>query len=204
MVLYFPTEDATDTDFYGEELAELSKSAAVFVKFPYTADREKSPWAEESIVPISKMLSDNPAREYGVSAKGGEIRVCDWFGNDYVKLSADVKADALKTAIDGVAKKASDANDKLAKDFAKAQAAFDKGDRKGAVKTLLKNFETGKVGLAGQQDSIRLYNEIMDAVRAEIEAHAEAGETDKIKAIAKDLKGTDAEKAAEEALGKKS
>lgn len=200
LIIYFPGENADDSAFYGEELANFSKSSALFVKVPYTADREKSPWAEASVVPTSPLLSDNPSRDYGVKVGVATVIVADWFGNEYFRTDNKATIDSLRGMVRKVADKMDAENKKLQKNLDKAVQANEKADRKTALKHLLANFKDGKVGLEAQEASIRLYHEIMDAARAEIDAMVSAGNKDGLKGMAKDLKGTDAEKAAQEAL----
>jgi hypothetical protein len=199
-VLYFPNEADSDFTMYGEDLAEISKTEAMFVKVPYTADREKSPWAETSVVPTSKLLSDNPSREYNVAVGKAAVLVCDWFGNEYFRTDEKVKADKLKAMINKVSDLVEDANKKLQKNLEKAQQAVEKDDSKNALKTLLKNFGEGVVGLEAQEASVRLYHEIMDKFREQKDALVEKGDVNGLKELAKVVKKTDMEKEVDEAI----
>jgi hypothetical protein len=200
LVIYFPEENSTDADFSSKELAELSKTDAVFVKIPYTADREASPWAEESAVPTSKLLSDNPSREYDVKVGSSTVIVADSYGNEYYRLSKEPKADQLKAYIDRVKDQAEKATEKLQKNLDKAKAYLDKEDRKNAVKYLLKNFDEDVVGLDPQEESIRMYHDILDAARSELATMVEKKDADGIKNLAKEFKKTDMEDEIDEAL----
>lgn len=199
-MLYFPNEADSDFTMYGEDLAEISKTEAMFVKVPYTADREKSPWAETSVVPTSKLLSDNPSREYNVAVGKAAVLVCDWFGNEYFRTDEKVKADKLKAMINKVSDLVEDANKKLQKNLEKAQQAVEKDDSKNALKTLLKNFGEGVVGLEAQEASVRLYHEIMDKFREQKDALVEKGDVNGLKELAKVVKKTDMEKEVDEAI----
>lgn len=202
IIIYFPSENADDSEFYGKEIADLSKTDAVFIKMPYSADREASPYAIESAVPTSKLLSDNPARDYNVAVGKATVVVCDWFGNEFFRTEPSVKADKLSTMLKDVKDKVEDVDAKLQKNLDKAQAYVDASDRKNAIKLLLKNFSEGVVGVNAQEGSIRLYHEVMDNVRAEIaELEAERDVTG-LKALAKEVKKTDTEKDVEAALAK--
>jgi hypothetical protein len=200
IVLYFPSEGATDHEFHGKDLAAISQTDAVFMKMPFTADREASPWATDSIVPASKLLSDNPARDYNVPVGKATVVVCDWFGNEYFRTDAKVKAPALKTMIDKVAKQVEDMDKKLQKNLEKANEMVAKADRKGALKLLVRNFNEGVVGIGAQEESIRTYHAIMDEVRSEVAKAASDGDTATLKALARDFKKTDVEKEISEAL----
>ncbi|MCB9894817.1 MAG: hypothetical protein H6839_10225 [Planctomycetes bacterium] len=202
IIVYFPSENANDSEFYGEELAELSKADALFIKMPYTADREASPWAEESVVPTSKLLSDNPARDFNVAGGKATVLVCDWYGNECFRTDVKIKADKLSAMIGKVKEQVDDANEKLQKNLDKAQEYVDASDRKNAIKYLLKNFKDGLVGLSAQEDTIRLYHQVMDDARAEVAKLTEAKDSEALKALAKEFKKTDVEKDIDEALSK--
>ncbi|MCB9894816.1 MAG: hypothetical protein H6839_10220 [Planctomycetes bacterium] len=199
-MLYFPDENDSEWELYGEDFAELSKMDAMFMKIAYTADREVSPWAEESVVPTSKLLSDNPSREYNVAVGKPAVLVCDWYGNEYFRTDNKVRADKLKLMIAKVADLVDDANKKLQKNLDKAQAAADKENSKDAIKELLKNFKEGVVGLEAQEGSIRLYHEIMDGIRAKKDELVEKGDVDGLKELGKIVKKTELEKEIDEAM----
>lgn len=146
LIIYFPGENADDSAFYGEELANFSKNNALFVKVPYTADREKSPWASASVVPTSPLLSDNPSRDYGVKVGVATVIVADWFGNEYFRTDNKATVDSLRGLVRKVADKMDAENKKLQKNLDKAVQANEKADRKAALKHLLANFKDGKVG----------------------------------------------------------
>jgi len=200
IVVYFPSEGAADTEFYGEEVAELSKLDAMFIKMNYYADREASPWAEKSAVPTSKLLSDNPAREYDIPVGKAAVLVCDWYGNEYYRSGVDVDAKKLSALISKVKDEVQDAGDKLQKNLDKAKESLDKEDRKNALKYLLKNFKEDVVGLGPQEDSIRMYHEILDAARTELATMVEKKDADGIKALAKEFKKTDIESEIDDAM----
>ena len=199
-MIYFAEENATDADFSGKDLAELSKTDAVFVKIAFTEDREVSPWAEESVVPTSKLLSDNPSRDYDVPVGRTTIIVADSYGNEYYRLSKTPKGDQLKAYISKVNDQSEKASEKLQKNLDKAKDYLDKQDRKNAVKYLLKNFGEGVVGLTPQEESVRMYHEILDAARSELATMVENKDADGIKNLAKELKKTDMESEIDDAL----
>jgi hypothetical protein len=200
IVVYFPDEVDGDFVLYGDDFSELSKTDAMFIKIPYTDNREVDPWAETSVVPTSKLLSSNPSLAYNVPVGKATVVVCDWFGNEYLRTDTKVRADKLKEMIGKVAGLAEDANKKLQKNLDKAQAAKDKEKTKDAIKSLLSNFEDGYVGLEAQEGSIRLYHEIMDGIRAKKDELVEKGDLEGLKALAKDVKKTEVEKEIDEAM----
>ena len=200
-MIFFPEENSTDADFADKELADLSKSDAVFISVPFTEDREESPWAEESVVPTSKILSDNPSREYEVRVGQLTIIVADSHGNEYYRLTKVPKANQLENYLKKVSKEVEDANEKLQKNLDKARASLEeKSDRKGAIKSLLKNFKEDVVGLEAQEESIRMYHDILDAARSELAELKEAGDAEGLKALKKELDKTDLESEIDEAL----
>jgi hypothetical protein len=198
--VYFPDEADSEFELYGDDFAEVSKTDGMFIKIPYTDDREVSPWAEESVVPTSKLLSDNPSREYKVEVGKATVVVCDWFGNEYFRTDNRVKADKLKEMLIKVADLADASNKKLQKNLDKATQANEKANTKDALKNLMKNFEEGVVGLEAQEASIRLYHEIMDGLRTQKDALVEKGDMEGLKELAKLAKKTDVEKEIDEAM----
>lgn len=192
VVVYFPDENDSDFELYGDEFAELSKSEAVFIKVPYTDDREESPWAEESEVPTSRLLSDNPAREYGVRVGSATVIVCDWHGNEYFRTDNKVRANKLEAMLNRVPGMAEKANDSLKRNFERADKEKQNGDVKKSLRYLLKNFDDGEgpVGLSAQEDSIRLYHEIMDESREKINELKEARNIDGLSDLLKDFRRT--------------
>lgn len=202
LVIYFPDERDSDFELYGEDFAELSKSNAVFVKIPYTEDRAESPWEEKSIIPTSKLLSDNPSREYDVRVGKATVLICDWHGNEYFRTDNRVRANKLEAMVVRVEKDAEKANDKLQRNYDKAKEEYDDGDTRKALRYLLKNFDDGEgpVGLPAQEESIRLYHEIADDARTKIDKLKEARDSDGLKDLAKEFKRTPVEKEIEEAI----
>lgn len=199
-MIWFPAENESDAEFSGKEIAELSKTSALFLKVPYTADREKSPWATESAVPVSKLLSDNPAREYEVKVGQSTILVTDSYGNEHNRMTAAPNHKSLQAMIDKVKEKSDKDNSKLQKNYDKAKTAHEKGDRKGALSAINSNFKTGLVGLAAQEETIRLYHTIMDEARAQMKELADKKDVDGLKGLAKEMRKTDVEKEINEAI----
>jgi hypothetical protein len=204
-VLFFQGEGEQYGDFYvyGEELKKLSEENAVFVRIPFTANRDKAP-DTGSPVPASKLLGDNPARDYGVPVGRAMFIVTDWHGNDMGKIDRKPSVNDLKALIDAVPGKVESLSKKLQKNYDAAKTAWDKQDRGAALSKIGSNFKEGIVGLEPQVSTISLYNEIMDSLRAKLAEMIEKGDIDGIKGLAKDrnLRGTALAKEAEEALKK--
>lgn len=194
ILIYFAGEKENDFTVYGEEIKELSQNECVFIKVAYDPDREADPFADESAVPVSKLLGDNPAREYKVKADGKGIMIlCDWFGNEQYRLSIKTKAPMLKGMISKIEDRVEKEEKSLRKNLDKAKVSMEKEDRKNAIKALLKNFKDGVVGLDAQDESIELYHEIMDAARDEMAELVADGDTAGLKKLASEMKKTDVE-----------
>ena len=203
IVIYFPNEeDDNEASFSGTELAELSESDALFIRFIATTDREPNAWPADTRVPQNRLMSDNPARDFEVPAGKSIVLLCDWFGNEVQRFSTTPAASTLKAAVGKVADKVEDNNKKLQKNHDAAKASLEAGNRAEALKSIKKNFKDGLVGLDAQVQTIDLYNSIVDA--AKIEAAELAGASDKagLQKLLKEMKETDAEKAIQEELDK--
>lgn len=200
LVIYFPSEGATDAEFSGVDIARLSQNNAVFIKVPFTTDREKSPWLEETVVPTSRLLSDNPSRDYKVPVGKATVIVADAWGNEYYRTTSIPTVTQLRGWLVKVSDRVEKENAKLAKNLEKAREAVQNSNRKDAVKLLLTNFKDGVVGLEAQEESIRLYHEIMDATRTEVSELKAAGNKTGLQALLKDFKKTDVEKEIDEAI----
>jgi hypothetical protein len=172
----------------------------MFIKITYTEDREKSPWAEDSVVPSSKILSDNPSREYKIEVGKMTVVIADSYGNEYSRITKQPKATELQGYIKKVKENVEKTSEKLQKNLDKANEALAAKDRKGALKLLLKNFGEGVVGLTPQEESIRAYHEILDAGRTELAELTEKGDAAAMKALAKEFDKTDLEKEINEAI----
>ncbi|MBK9973208.1 MAG: hypothetical protein IPP14_00265 [Planctomycetes bacterium] len=204
IVLFFQGEGAEYGDFYvyGDDYAALARENAVFLRIPYNENRDKAP-DTDSPVPVSKLLSDNPARDYKVAVGKPLFVVADWHGNEYFRSDRKPSAAELKTMIDKVPSKVEDTNKKLQKNLDAAKAALDKTGRAAALKIIVgKNFKEDVVGLDAQESTIRLYYEILDAARTKIAELQEKGDVDGLKGMTKEMKGTEVAKEADEATKK--
>ncbi len=200
IILYFADEADSDFAVYGDEVTTLSKENAVFIKFAHNADREKSPWAADSVIPVNKLLTDNPAREYNVPVGKATMIVCDWHGNEYFRPNSHNNADQIKRFLEQVTDRVDRANKGLEKDLKKAQKYHEKKDVRRTIKYLKDNFETGLYGLPAQESSVKLYREIMQEGRDKLATLVEKGDSDGIKGLMKEFDDTELEKEAEEAL----
>lgn len=199
-MIYFPDENDDPASFSGDKLPEMAGSDALFVKVPFTSFRDKAPGAEESVVPVSKLTSDNPSREYKVSVGKVTIIIADCYGNEYQRLSKAPTADQLKGYLNKVSTQSEKMEDKLRKNLDKAKELATAGNNKEAVKNLLKNFKEGVVGLDAQNESITLYHELMDKVREQMKPMVEKSDKEGLKTLAKDYVGTDVEREIKDSL----
>ncbi|KAA0217827.1 hypothetical protein EDM80_02295, partial [bacterium] len=165
-------------------------------------DREAAPCAD-SIVPTSKILSDNPTRDYNVKAYPTFI-IADSYGNEVFRLSGKKPlAKELEDYFNKVSSKVEDTQKKLQKNLDEAKKAWESKDAAKAMKAIRTNFKDGVVGLDAQNETIRVYHEIVESTRSEISTLAADGSADavkKLKAMKATFKGTEVEKNIDEAL----
>jgi hypothetical protein len=199
LVIYFPGEFEAETAWADTEMVKLSKESAVFIKVPFNEDREQ---AVKSIVPDSKILRGNPSRDYAVPVDKDIVIVADGHGNEYFRYLRVPEADELEKLLDQVPNRASQLNEKLAANLEKAQARLEKGERREALKYILKNFREAVVGLHAQLDTIDLYVKLIEEGHAELTKLADAGDKDGLKALSREFADTDLEKEINEALAK--
>jgi len=205
LFIYFPgeAEDGSGDGIAGAEYKNLDGKYAQFIRIPYTADREPSPSGVDSLVPTSKVLSDNPTRDYGVKTYPTFI-VADSYGNEYVRLNGKKPAASeLQAYFEKVSSKMEDSNKKLQKGLDEAKKSWESKDSVKAMKAIRSNFKDGLVGLDAQNETVRLYHDVVEAARAEISALAGEGSADsvkKLKAMKATFKGTEVESTINEAL----
>jgi hypothetical protein len=200
LVICFPDEKDDPAAFADPELVEMAAKDAVFIKMPYTSIRDKAPGAEESVIPTSKLLSDNPARDYRVPVGKLTLILADCHGNEYFRLTSVPKAKELKASLEKIPAQMEKAESRLRKNYDSARAAWDKQDQANALKPILKNFKEGLVGLEAQQETITLYNQILEAGLEKVKKAHERGDMEALKGLSKDFKGTSVGKAADDAL----
>lgn len=200
LIIYFADEKDDPAPFADQALVDLAQSEAVFVKIPYTSFRDKAPGAEDSVIPTSKLLSDNPSRDYKIPVGRMALIIADCHGNEFFRLTSVPKAKELKASLDKVPAQVEKAEAKLRKNFDSAKAAWDKQDQANALKPILKNFKEGLVGLDAQQETITLYNQILEAGLEKVKRAHERGDMEALKGLSKDFKGTSVGKAADDAL----
>jgi hypothetical protein len=202
IVLYFPDEQDSPTVIYGEDLAELSRTSAMFIKVPYNADRTKSPWAKESAVPINKLLSENPSREYNIPVGRATVLICDWYGNEYNRVGTNVRAPQLSQMLEQVKTRVERTNDNLQRTLERATKAHEEGNRRVALRHVMSNLSQGHVGLPAQEATVHLYHKILDDARDEIKVMVEEGNQQGLRELAREFRGTDLKDEIDEAMEK--
>jgi hypothetical protein len=196
VVIWFPREGDSETSFAGEDIANLSREKALFIRIPYNSDRTIPSWHEDSVVPTNKLMSDNPSREYDVPVRAGIVIVADAWGNEYrgMRLTSTPNARTLEGLIDRVEREVENANRGLERTLTRAQSAYEDGNRSQALSQVMRNLNGGLVGLPAAEETARLYHRILDEAREEVEAAAEAGDVDKLRGMQREFRNTDLEK----------
>lgn len=195
-MLYFVEEGLDPIDaskqLHDAELAKLSDDNFLFVLVEYNPDRTPS-FDNGSPVPTSKLLSPNPSRDYNIS-KYPSYLVCDWFGNEYTRYTKTPGAKDIKKQLEGVSTAMEAADKKLQSTLQEAQKALEAKDIRNFMKAAVKNFKTGTVGLAGQEETIALYRKVIDEAREELDSILEKrpdDAKDRLKQMAKDYGETE-------------
>jgi len=187
--IFFPGENDDANSYFGGKDYKALESQAQFVSIPYNADREPAPVTEESLVPTSKLLSDNPSRDYGIKAYPAFI-VADSYGNVIMSLSGKKPAaKELEAAFGKVSAKMDDNAKKLQRRLDNAKKSWEAKDASKAMGEIRGNFKDGLVGYDAQNETIRIYHEVVDAARAQVDALKAEGSADSVKAL-KAMKGT--------------
>jgi hypothetical protein len=199
LVIYFPGEIESELAWADPAMATLRRYSAVFIKVPYTADREQS---VESVIPYSKIHGDNPSRDYKIPLGGEVVIVADSHGNEFFRLTDVPQADGLEEMLDKVPQRAAELNKKLQANLDKANAHLEKGERRDALKYLMKNIREDVVGFEAQEATFELYIKLIEDGYAELEKLVQAGDKEGLQALAREFAGTYLEKPIEEALAK--
>jgi hypothetical protein len=202
IVIAFPGEGDNDTILSGEDMQELSRTRAVFVRIPFTSERELPPWAEAAcMLPVAKLLSDNPSREYDIPVGRSTVIVADWHGNEHFRQTSNVQVRALEGFLDRVPSAVDQADRRLQRMFDRAESSWDNNsDRSSTLRSLKRVFDSGMVGLDSVVKSTELYHKIMDAAEDEIEELKGAGDISGLRALTRELRGTRVEKVLQDAI----
>lgn len=201
--IFFPGEkDDANTYFGGADYKAL-EGKAQFVTVAYNSDREPSPAAEESLVPTCKLLSDNPSRDYGIKVYPSFI-VADSYGNTILLLNGKKPAAKdLESAFEKVGAKMEDNSKKLQKRLDSAKKSWEAKDSIKAMNEIRGNFKDGLVGYDAQNETIRVYHEVIEAARAQVDSLKADGSAEamkSLKAMKNTFKDTELEKSINEAL----
>lgn len=191
IVLYF-TEYGASEPVFAEEVVEASRKTAIFVKV-YTVDVDlESEEGTASIVPQDKLSADNYWKAYDVDATGTMV-ICDWFGNEYERHSKIPSARTLTGDLSDVVEDVEDTIEDLKKDLERAQKYIDDDANDRAITQIVDIFEEGFYGYDVVNDTVALYEELLEDGRSRLEAAKKAADKDAIAAIAKEFRGTELE-----------
>lgn len=204
LLILFEGEDdeSTEADYMrGKEVVELAKTKGIFIRIKYNPDREES-WDDGSMVPTSILLSKNPSRDYHIKTYPTMI-IADCHGNEYFKGTAMPTVQQVTKWFESVADLQKKSNERLQKKLDEAKKAFEAKDAAKTLKALSENFATKIVGLEAQEASIKLYHQLIEGGRKEMqEAIAAGGKTleKKLKEMKKTYKDTELIKELDAAL----
>lgn len=206
IILFFMEEemDAVDgsREIHDKELAAMAKKGdAVFLLVEYNGDRTPS-LDTGSPIPTSKLASPNPGREYNIT-KYPSLLVCDYHGNEHNRFDKCPTVKDLKKKLEGLADAMEAAEQRLRKNVDIAKGQLEKKDYRNFFKTLFKNFGEGIVGLDAQNEGIKMYREVIDTTREEINEILEKRPEDgsaRLKALSKDFRDTELRKEIDDAM----
>lgn len=135
------------------------------------------------------MLSDNPSRDYGIKAYPAFI-VADSYGNVVLSLSGKKPtAKELDASFGKVSAKMDDNGKKLQRRLDNARKAWETKDASKTMSEIRGNFKDGLVGYDAQNETIRIYHEVVEAARAQVETLKGDNSADAVKAL-KAMKNT--------------
>lgn len=201
IVIYFPHEKANEFDFAGQELLDLSKTDAIFIKFEWQKTDDSD--VDESIVPKSKLLSKNPRKAYHVSGASSKssILITDCYGYKLYRLSSNKNTHEIILALRGkVDEKVEHLKEAVRKKLTKATTAHEDGNRTEALKSILWVFKNEYVGHKEVDDIIKLYNKILDEGRFELSEYIMQNDINGMLDLSNEFKGTDLPVEIEKAL----
>lgn len=206
IILFFLEEgmDAVDgsREIHDKELAEMAKKGdAVFLLIEHNGDRTPS-LDTGSPIPTSKLASPNPAREYKVN-KYPSLLVCDYHGNEYHRFDKCPTVKDLKKRLEGLGDAIEAAEQRLRKNVDLAKGQLEKKDYRKFFQSLFTNFKEGIVGLEAQNEGIKIYREVIDTTREEINDILEKRPADgqaRLKELGKNFRDTELRKEIDDAI----
>jgi hypothetical protein len=171
VVLFFIEEGVDAVDgarmIHDEGLATMSKDGeAMFLIVEHNPDRTPS-MDTGSPIPTSKLASPNPGRDYNVS-RYPTVLVCDWHGNISREFNRLPTVRDLTREIERVSENMERLEQRLQSNLDRAKEALERDDVRNFLRSVMNNFREGVVGLSAQEESIKLYRELMDKTRDEI------------------------------------
>ena len=173
------------TVFKSGDFSKLDESTVV-VSIKYKTGKNA-----KAVIPVNPLLAEFPADAYGVNGKKATLLICDWHGNEYIRLDGDLSPAVIFAAIKKLPKKIKDAEKKLKKELDKAKSYVKDENIAKAIKSLKKNFKTGKVGLKSAEGSAELYRDLLAKGREKLKSASNDGSV--LEGLLKDYKGTELE-----------
>ncbi len=206
VVLFFIEEgmDAVTAsrEIHDAELATMAKDGeAFFLLVEHNADRTPS-LSTGSPIPTSLLTDANLGRAYNISTYPS-LLICDPHGNEYRRFSRAPGAGDIKKRIEEVSAFMEVTEHKLRKNLDLAKAKLESKDLRNFFKIVLKNFREGVVGLDAQNESIKVYREVLDNARDEIDEILEDRPRDamtRLRAMSKSFRDTELDKEIDDAI----
>jgi hypothetical protein len=191
VVVIVPADQDSERLLYGQEFADLSREKATFIKIVDSGDRDRPAWETNSTVPTSPLLSANPARDFNVPAGRMTVLVCDWFGNEYQRVQGSVRASQLERSIDGMERLVEGEVRRLDRMYEQARQTHEREDVSGTIRHLTRLFATNRAGLEPIEKAARLYHEICDKAREDVEKLVAEGDENGLRELERTFRNTD-------------
>jgi hypothetical protein len=200
LLVFVPSEQDNERILYGQEYADLSRESAIFIKILDNGYRDRPAWEVESVVPVSKLLSANPARDYAVPSGRTTLVLCDWFGNEHLRYAQNTRPSTLSAGIDAVESNVAIMDRRLESSYKQAERAYKEENTSTAVRSLLRVFNFGIIGVENFNKSVKLYHKICDDARLEIAKYIENEDMSSLRSLQRTFRNTDIEEEAGEAI----
>lgn len=186
VVLCFVDDMDDEPIMSDQELRAVSETEAVFVKVLVTANEapERDPWH----APTCALLSPDPSAAYDVTRQC--VILCDWFGNEFLRFLRTPKVSQLRDGMEKVPDSSRRNAERLQTIADKAESALKEGDRRQAVRLVLKAFRMDWWGHDALADCVRHYHKLMKEGRKELRT---PNELDELRALRRDFAGTEIE-----------
>jgi hypothetical protein len=191
VVVIVPSDQDNERLLYGQDFADMSREKATFVKVVDSGDRDRPAWEVNSTVPTSPLLSANPARDFNAPAGRITILVCDWFGNEYQRFQGNVRANSLERTVQGMEQLVEGETRRLERLYERAEQSHEREDVSGTVRSLVRVFAVGRTGLEPVEKASRLYHELCDKARQDVEKLVADGDEAGLRELERTFRNTD-------------